>query len=131
MRKPKISVLVILTITFAAFTLGFLLGRNQNQGAVSVELPQHMLTMPTQPPETVAQATEVTESITFPIDINHAEKEKLMALPGIGEVLAQRILDYREENGYFSSVEELLNVDGVGKKRLEEIWDLILIGGEQ
>ena len=86
--------------------------------------------MPTQPPETVTQATEVTESITFPIDINHAEKEKLMALPGIGEVLAQRILDYREENGYFSSVEELLNVDGVGKKRLEEIWDLIVIGGE-
>ena len=52
-----------------------------------------------------------------------------MALPGIGEVLAERIVAYREENGNFSSPEELLNVEGVGKKRLEEILDLITIGG--
>lgn len=53
-----------------------------------------------------------------------------MALPGIGEVLARRILAYRDQNGSFSTVEELLNVDGIGKKRLEEIWDLITIGGK-
>ena len=52
-----------------------------------------------------------------------------MALPGIGEVLAERILNFREEHGNFSSVDELLNVEGIGKKRLEEILDLITVGG--
>ena len=52
-----------------------------------------------------------------------------MALPGIGETLALRILSYREKHGSFSRVEELLNVEGIGKKRFEEILDLIIILG--
>ena len=129
MRKPKISLLVIITIAFAAFTVGFLMGRNQNQDLISVNVPQRLLTEPTQPPETESPVTEETEGISFPIDLNQADKEMLMALPGIGEVLACRILDYREENGPFSAVEQLLNVNGIGKQRLEDIWDLLMIGG--
>ena len=52
-----------------------------------------------------------------------------MTLPGIGEVLALRIIAYREDNGGFRAPEELLNVEGIGKKRLEEIMDLITLGG--
>lgn len=130
MRKPMISLLVVLTVVFAAFILGFLLGRNQHHDTITVSLPQRMLTEPTQMQMIETTVPMATEGITFPIDINLATEDALMALPGIGEVLARRILAYRDQNGSFSTVEELLNVDGIGKKRLEEIWDLITIGGK-
>ena len=129
MRKPGISPLLVITILFAVFSAGFFLGRNQNRNTVSVSLPAEFMTVPSVTTEPERAETEETRVISFPISINDADKESLMALPGIGEVLAQRILDYRDENGAFSAPEELLNVEGIGKKRLEEILDLITIGG--
>jgi competence protein ComEA len=55
------------------------------------------------------------------VNINTATLEELETLSGIGEVLAQRILDYREEHGPYRSVEDLLNVSGIGDKRLEDL----------
>ena len=129
MRKPGISPLLVITIVFAVFSAGFFLGRNQNRNTVSVSLPAEFMTVPSVTTEPERAETEETRVISFPISINDADKESLMALPGIGEVLAQRILDYRDENGAFSAPEALLNVEGIGKKRLEEILDLITIGG--
>lgn len=129
MRKPGISPLLVITILFAVFSAGFFLGRNQNRNTVSVSLPAEFMTVPSVTTEPERAETEETRVISFPISINDADKESLMALPGIGEVLAQRILDYRDENGAFSAPEALLNVEGIGKKRLEEILDLITIGG--
>ena len=129
MRKPKISPLLVITIVFLAFTLGFFLGRSQSREVISVSVPENVLAAPSAPPETQTEPVPETEAVRFPIDINQAEKEEFMALPGIGEVLAERIIQYREENGLFSAPEELLNVEGVGKKRLEEIMDLITMGG--
>lgn len=129
MKIKRLSLLVAVTIIFAAFTLGFFLGRNNNHTQVQLSIPASMQTAPTEttaPPEETAPATQ---PITFPIDINTAVKEEFMALPGIGEVLAQRILDYREENGAFSAVEDLMNVEGIGEKRMEDLLDLITIGG--
>lgn len=129
MRKPKISVLLVITIVFAAFTFGFFLGRNQNQGEMFVAVPEKIMTVPSIQTESIEEPTEDTEEISFPIPINQADKEEIMALPGIGDVLAERIIAYRKEHGEFSAVEELLNVEGLGKKRLEAILDLISIGG--
>ena len=55
------------------------------------------------------------------VNLNTATLDQLETLPGIGEVLAQRILDYRTEHGPFKSVEDLLNVSGIGDKRLADL----------
>ncbi|HJP65444.1 MAG TPA: ComEA family DNA-binding protein [Actinomycetota bacterium] len=55
------------------------------------------------------------------VNINTATLDQLETLPGIGEVLAQRIIDYREEHGPYGSVEDLLNVSGIGDKTLADL----------
>ena len=61
------------------------------------------------------------KKVTFPVNINTASKKELDALPGIGETLAQRIIDYRSANGPFSTVDELTKVKGIGEKTLEKL----------
>lgn len=127
MRKPTLSPLIILTLLFAVFTTGFLAGRISSPTAITVNVPVSMQTEPTQVPESRTAADPV--KVAFPIDINRADKDTLMELPGIGDVLAKRIIVYRNTQGAFTAVEELLQVKGLGKNKLEEIWDLITIGG--
>lgn len=55
------------------------------------------------------------------IDINQATVEQLTLLPRIGNVVAQRIVDYREQNGPFESVDEIMAVRGIGEKVFEQI----------
>ena len=62
------------------------------------------------------------------ININTATVEELTALSGVGEKKAQAIVDYRNENGYFTSVEELTNVSGIGEKTLANNIDIITVG---
>jgi len=61
------------------------------------------------------------------IDINRAEPWLFEALPGIGEVLAQGIVDYRSENGSFRRIEDLLKVSGIGEATFEKIKDYITV----
>lgn len=61
------------------------------------------------------------------INLNLSTAEDLESLPGIGEVLAQRILEHRESNGPFTSVDQLLEVSGIGESRLEDIRDEVTV----
>ena len=61
----------------------------------------------------------------FKININTARADQLQMLPGIGATLAQRILDYRHDNGLFKKLEELKDVDGLTSKRFGHIKELI------
>jgi competence protein ComEA len=61
------------------------------------------------------------------VNINSASAVELETLPGIGEVIAQEILDYRTANGPFASVEDLLDVSGIGEVTLENIRDLVTV----
>jgi competence protein ComEA len=63
----------------------------------------------------------------FPLDINRASAEELEALPGIGPVLAARIVEYRQLYGRFQSVDELIEVRGIGPKRLEQIRPYVVV----
>ena len=83
----------------------------------STPAPSASSSSSSKPKETTPKEPEVS----FPVNINKANKQQLMALPGIGETLAQRIIDYRSANGPFSSVDQLINIKGIGEKRLETL----------
>ncbi|MCM3396883.1 helix-hairpin-helix domain-containing protein [Oceanobacillus profundus] len=61
------------------------------------------------------------------IKVNMATQEEIEQLPGIGPAKAQAIIQHREEHGLFNSIEDLLNVSGIGQKTLENMQDTIQI----
>lgn len=78
---------------------------------------------------------DISESISYfqnpaggsnKININTCTKEELMSLPGIGDVLADRIIQYREKTP-FKKIEDLMNVSGIGEKKFESIKDMIIV----
>lgn len=62
-----------------------------------------------------------------PIDINTASLDQLEQLPGIGPVLAKRIIDYRKNTGPFRNVDELMAVKGISEKRMENIRKYVMV----
>lgn len=67
----------------------------------------------------------LTKNESGKVNINNADVERLKTLQGIGDSKAKLIIEYREKNGSFKNVDELLNVDGIGSKTLEKLRDNI------
>jgi competence protein ComEA len=64
------------------------------------------------------------------VNINTANQAELESLPRIGPKVAQRIIDYRAQNGNFKKIEDLMKVKGIGEKIFAQIKDLITVGQE-
>ncbi|GBE03431.1 comE operon protein 1 [bacterium BMS3Abin09] len=61
------------------------------------------------------------------IDLNAATVKELAALPGVGKKRAQAIVTYRTENGKFESIDEIMKIDGIGKKTLTKIRERVIV----
>jgi comEA protein len=114
MKKTAFWCLLLICCSCIAFTGGFFIGRNYNRTPVQVsKLPA---------------ATASSEN-TAKVNINTATIEELQTLPDIGPLLAQRIIDYRQQHGPFTKPADLSKVEGIGIKTLEAILDHITTGG--
>lgn len=65
------------------------------------------------------------------LDINTASVEQLQTLPGIGSVIAQNIVNYRQTHGAFEKIEDIMKIKGIGQKKFEKIKDLITVKKEK
>ncbi len=74
----------------------------------------------------ISSISNSTTSDNSKININTCTKDELMSLPGVGEVTASKIIDYRSANK-FKSIEDIMNVSGIGTKKYEDLKDLIIV----
>jgi competence protein ComEA len=77
------------------------------------------------PPAAASAGNSAGDAPAGPVHLNSATVEQLDALPGVGPVTAQKIVDYREAHGAFSSVDDLDAIPGIGPARLEQLRELV------
>jgi len=78
--------------------------------------------------EPATRQTRVKEASTAIVNLNTATAAQLETLPGVGPKTAERILEYRQKNGSFKKIEELMNVKGIGEKSFLKMKDRLAVG---
>lgn len=76
-------------------------------------------------------AVKARATAASPVNLNSASIAQFQTLPGIGASTAQRIVDYRQKNGNFKKIEELMNVKGIGEKSFLKLKPLITVGPDK
>ncbi len=121
--------LLLVTALFVTFTLAFFIGRRSVHAQITTERApeEQVLTLPEK--EAAPDDREVPTQQTPParVELNSADAAALEALPGIGPVLAGRIVAWREENGPFVSAEQIMDVEGIGEKTYAGIREQIYV----
>lgn len=115
------AVVCALLIACLTFTMGYLLGSGSAETQVQVTVSE-----PVQIQQTVV--AETPEAELTALDLNTASQLELETLPGIGPELAKRIIQYRQTVGGFISVEQLVDVEGIGEKRFSQLKLLVKVG---
>lgn len=125
MKKGNHAVLAV-TFMFVCFMVGFFVGKVTTHSHIAeLDSPKVI----DQPAPLPVQSTTDPSVSDGRININTATSHQLQMLPDIGEVLAERIIEYRTQNGPFSTIEDLVLVKGIGDQRMEELRQYITVGG--
>ena len=126
MKKPY-WILIGITCAFLCLVLGIFIGRNLSDTNLTIEDNASANSVVSQGNQNDATGSSESENKDGKVNINTATAKQLQLLPGIGEVIAQRIVDYRTESGPFKSVDDLLNVSGIGEKKFEQMKPYIKV----
>lgn len=121
LRRTEIIALA-LTLLFAAVTVGWQLGVSRRAPVFRVTAAAETAAAET------AERAAPDGALTEKINLNTADAETLKTLTGIGDVLAERIIAWREENGPFARPEDIMLVSGIGKKLYEANAARIMAG---
>ncbi len=126
MKKEKqIALLAVITILAFVALIGMYLFDSARMNFY-INSPSNSSAESTLSEMNSAESSEPSKQIE-PININAARDIDFIALPGIGEVLAERIVAYRDEYGAFESIDDLLNVDGIYQSKLDSIREYIIL----
>ena len=124
LKRLAAFVIPALALLACGVMLGIFLMQTRVPGTVSVQHAE-----PDEPEEAVQTVMEEPSDAATDdrLDLNTATAAELQELPGIGEVIAQRIIDYRDLCGRFLDPEQLMEVDGIGEAKYEKIRDLVTV----